>query len=124
MTTKTEGKHFKEFLLSQAPGTLSFETATVANGQNLVAGQVVQLSGANLVACDGLLDTAGDLITDVEGIICDNVDASDGAVAGCTYLARLAEVTDTELTYPTESTAGGEKAATIASLKKLNIRPR
>jgi hypothetical protein len=91
----------------------------------LKAGQVVQLSAGKLIACSGLLDTAGTaLVTAADGILFDAVDASGGDVADCVYIARDAEVKDDLITYPTESTAGGEKAAVVASLKSLHIRPR
>jgi hypothetical protein len=41
----------------------------------------------------------------------DAVDASDGAVSGAVYSKRLTVVKDDDITYPAESTAGGEKAA-------------
>lgn len=126
MTTLSEGKHAGEFLVSEANNTRSRATGTVKSGENLVAGEVVQLDGnGKLVACDGVLDTAGDLVTAVAGIMYDNVDASaSGAnadVAGAVYIARDAEVNGGELTYPTESTAGGEEDATNESLKALGI---
>ncbi|RWQ12348.1 head decoration protein [Mesorhizobium sp.] len=124
MTTLTETVHDGEFLQSEANGFLSRDAATVLSGQNLVAGQVVELSGGKLIACSGLLDTAADLITDVVGIMFAAVDATAGDVADCVYIARDAEVKDDLITYPTETTAGGEKAAVIASLKLLHIRPR
>ncbi|RWH32215.1 MAG: head decoration protein [Mesorhizobium sp.] len=99
------------------------EFATVASGQVLKAGEVVQLEGGKLIAATGLL--SGDaLVTDVIGVMFEAVDASGGDVANCTYIARSAELKDGLLTYPAESTAGGEKAATVASLKKLGIAPR
>lgn len=125
MTTVTETVHAGEFLQSEANGFLSREAATVASGQNLKAGQVVELSAGKLIACSGLLDTAGSsLVTAAVGILFDAVNASAGDVADCVYIAREAEVKDDLITYPTETTAGGEKAAVIASLKALHIRPR
>lgn len=121
MATLTESRHAGEFLISQANGNRSREVATVKSGQDLVAGQVVQFSAGELIAASGDLDTAGDLDTQVAGIIWDNVDATGGAVANCLYIARDAEVKDAALTYPDESTAGGEKAATVASLAALGI---
>lgn len=128
MDPKTEGRHTGEFKVSEAPGTLSRATGTVAKGQNLIAGTVVMLSAGKLVAHDGTLDSAGDVQTPVEGIIWDNVDASatgeDADVPNSVYIDRLAEVADGDLTFPTESTAGGEKAAVIASLLIRNIKTR
>lgn len=124
MAVLTETVHAGAFIQSEANGFLSRETATVKSGEILVAGQVVQFDGVKLVACDGELTTDDDLVTDVAGILFAAVDASDGDVANCVYVARLAEVKDDALTYPAESSDGGEKAAVIASLKKLHIRPR
>ncbi|RWI92860.1 head decoration protein [Mesorhizobium sp.] len=108
------------YLLS---GFHSCEFATVASGQVLKAGEVVQLEGGKLIAATGLL--SGDaLVTDVIGVMFEAVDASGGDVANRCYIARAAELKDGLLTYPAESTAGGEKAATVASLKKLGIAPR
>ncbi|PBB77901.1 hypothetical protein CK218_27755 [Mesorhizobium sp. WSM3879] len=99
------------------------ELATVASGQVLKAGEVVQLQGGKLIAATGEL--SGDVLaTDVAGVMFEAVDASGGDVANCTYIARSAELKDGYLTYPAESTAGGEKVATVASLKKLWIMPR
>jgi hypothetical protein len=124
MTALTEGKHRGEYLGPDYLPQLSFETATVKSGQDLVSGQVVEFDNGQLVACSGLTDTAGDLITAVVGILDDNIDATAGAVAGCVYLARIATVKDNVVTYPTETSDGGEKAAVVASLALLNIRPR
>lgn len=126
MTIKTEGRHAGEFIVSEAEGTRSRDVVTVKSGENLVAGQVVQDDGSgNMIAADGALNTAGDaLVTAVAGIMFDNVDASGGAVDNAVMIARDAEVNDEELTYPNETTAGGEKAATQASLKALGIITR
>lgn len=127
MTVLTEGKHAAAFIVSEANNTRSRKTGTVASGQTLVAGQVVQLSAGKLVAKDGTLNTALEAVTAAEGIMWDNVDASStgplGAtdIAGCVYIARDAEVNGSELTYPTETTAGGEEAAVNASLATLGI---
>ncbi len=130
---KTEGKHAGEFLISEMPGGgdgggLSRDVKTVAKGQNLVAGEIVMLSAGKLVAHDGVLDTPGAVETPVEGILYDNVDASatgeDADVPNSVYIERLAEVADGDLTFPTESTAGGEKVAVIASLLIRNIKTR
>lgn len=126
MTVLTETTHAGAYLGSVVDRQLSFETATVKSGQILKVGEVVEFDGdGKLVAASGDLDTGGDALdTDVAGILHDAVDASAGDVVDCVYLARLATVKDDALTYPVESTAGGEKAAVIASLKKLFIRPR
>lgn len=124
-TSYTEAYHTGAFLISEGDGKISRENATVASGQNLAAGTVVMDNGSGkLVAHDGLLDTAGDVITAAKGILYAAVDASSGDVTNCTYIARLAEVNDNLITYPTESTAGGEKAGVVASLKLLDIITR
>lgn len=121
MTTMTEGRHTAEFVLSEAEGQRSRENGTVASGQDLAAGTVVQDNGSGkLIACSGTLNTAGDLVTAVAGVILAKADASAGDV-DVAYIARDAEVNGNTLTYPTESTAGGEKAATKASLTSLGI---
>ena len=125
MTTKTEGLHAGGFIASEANVTRSRATATVLSGQNLKAGEVVQDDGGGkLIAADGLLNTAGDVITEVIGVLYAPVDASAGDVVGAVYIARDAEVVDADITYPTESTAGGEKVATVASLALLGIIAR
>ena len=121
MTVFTEGRHAAEFLLSEANGQRSRESITVKSGENLAAGQLIELSGGEAVAASGDLESDGTLTTALVGILLYPVDATDGAVAKCAYLARDAEVNDNLVTYPTESTAGGEKAACIASLKALGI---
>lgn len=106
MTTSfTEGKHDGEFILSEANGTLSRETITVASGQNLVDGQVFQLSSGKAVAKDTLLNTAGSFITPPEGIIIGNWNATAGGlgaadVLGVPYIKRYAEVKLSAVTLP------------------------
>lgn len=123
MTTFTEGRHAAEFILSEANGQRSRENGTVASGQDLVAGQVVQLSAGRLVAFTALDDTAGDLITPAVGIMIDACDASGGDTAAA-YLARDAEVNLNLLTYPEETTTGNEEEHTIESLAALGIIAR
>lgn len=122
MTTLTEGKHAGEFIISEANNTRSREVATVASGQNLVAGQAVQLSAGKLIAFTGTLNTDGDVITAPVGILFDNVDASStGAnadVTGCVYIARDAEVALDKLTIPTGT---DENPAAIDALATLGI---
>ena len=128
MTTLTEAIHTGAYLGSVADPQLAFETGTVKSGQNLAAGTVIELDETgDIIACSGVIDSDGVLATDVVGILHAAVDASaSGAnadVPGQVYLARHATVKDDVLTYPTE-TSDGEKAAVIASLAKLDIRPR
>lgn len=129
MTVLTEGKHAGAFLVSEANGTRSRKTGTVAAGQNLVAGQVVQLSAGKLVAKDILANTGNTaLITAPEGIMWDNVDASTAGphagadVAGAVYIARDAEVNGSEMTYPSgDNTAETGKTLINAALATLGI---
>ncbi len=120
MTTLTERQHTGEFLVSEANGSLSRETGTLAQrSAAYVDGTVLSKSGNLLIACEA--DTDG--VTDVVGILYGYVDASGGNTE-CVYIDRLAEVKDELLTYPDESTAGGEKAAAVAGLLALNIKTR
>lgn len=119
-TTLTESARNAGFILSEANGNRSRENGTVASGQNLAAGTVLMDNGAGLLTALTAAGTAGDLDGDAVGILLNAVDASDDDVEGA-YIARDAEVNGNSLTYPTESTAGGEKAATIASLAMLGI---
>ena len=116
MVTKTEALHAGSHIAWEADAQISRETATVLSGQNLVAGELVMLSSGKLVAHDGALTTDGDVVTAVEGIMYDAVDATAGDVAGAVYSKRLSVMKDVDLTYPTETTAGGEKAACQASM--------
>lgn len=140
MPTFTEDIHRAgAFMLSKFPGGYSFERSSVAAGQVLKAGTVVQFvdqfEGADhrkwrlehegmLIACTGELATDGTLVTPVAGVLFESIAASAGAVSARDYIAREAEVKGFMLIYPEESTAGGEKAAVIASLRKLNIAVR
>jgi hypothetical protein len=126
MTVLTEGKHRGEFIVSEANNTRSRKTGTVALGQNLVAGQLVALSGGSLIAMPGTLDTAGALTATCVGVLFDNYDATtDGdagaAIAGAVYIDRDAEVLGAELTYPTETTDGDEAALCNVQLAALGI---
>lgn len=125
---KEEGRRPHEVILSEWDhGSLSIETGLVKQGEKLEAGTVLMFDGTKLVAHNGVLDTLGDVDQPVAGILLDNVDASEtghNADTPAVYLARLAEVKDGLVIYPTESTEGGEKAAVIRSLATLFIRPR
>lgn len=124
MTVFTEAAHTAEFILSEANGHRSRENGTLASGENLAAGTVLMDNGAGkLVEFDGATNTAGDLVTEAAGILLAATDASS-ADTEVAYIARDAEVNLKLLTYPAESTAGGEEANTIASLKLLGIIAR
>ena len=127
MTIKSEGPHRGEFLLSEEPGDRSRDVVTVAQGQNLPAGRIVQVSGNNVVAADGLSDSDGNLIATVAGILYDNVDASaDGSNADTPAVIINADATvmRSKLTYPDETSDGNEQALLDAALLALGIKVR
>lgn len=109
-----------DFIITMQDGHLSVENGVLSSGQNLPAGTILQASGDELVALDGNLTTAGAVVTAAKGILMYSTDATDADQA-IAYVARLAEVNGRALSFPTESTAGGEKAAAIASLAALDI---
>lgn len=120
MTTLTEGRHAAEFILSEANGHRSRENGTLVSGQDLAAGTVLMDNGAGKLTALTAAGTAADLDGEAVGILLAATDASDGDVEAA-YIARDAEVNGNSLTYPTESTAGGEETAAIASLALLGI---
>lgn len=125
--TYTQGPRAAEFILSEANGSRSRENGTVAQGQNLAAGQVVMMSAGKLVAHDGTLDGNDDVVTAAAGVLIHNVDASStgqNADVAAAYVARDAEVNGNLLVFPTESSDGGERVAVVASLETLGIRVR
>jgi hypothetical protein len=126
MTVYTQDHRNWEFVLSEANGQRSRENGIVKAGQGVLkAGTVVQFDASaptKLVAADGIHDGNGNLATAVAGIIAHDIDATSTDVP-VAYIARDAEIKDAFLVYPTES-AGGEKAATIKSLKYLGIAVR
>ncbi len=126
MTTLTEPLHTGGFIVSEANGERSREIATVVSGQDLVAGQVVQLdANGKLTAADGIPNSDdSDLDTDVIGIMHAAVDATSGDVTEAVYIARDAEVNDADITYPDESSPGTEKDQTVVSLALLGIIAR
>lgn len=126
MSTKTEGKHAGEFIISEANGELSRETITVASGQNLVDGQAFQLSSGKAVAKDAVVNTAGLFVTPLKGFIIGNHNRTstgpDGAAdeVGVPYIARLAEVKAAALTLP----SGKETLAKADALANFLIQSR
>lgn len=123
----TEPKHAGEFIISEANGELSREKITVASGQNLVDGQLFQLSSGKAVAKDTLLNTAGSFITPIEGIIIGNHNRTstgpDGAAdeVGVAYIKRLAEVKIAAVTYPAGTPQIAEAKLELAAAGKLII---
>lgn len=124
MTTQTMGPRDEEFILAELDGGISRSNKTLKLGQNLEAGTVLQDYGdGKLIAHAGALNTAGDVVVAVAGILCRTTDATD-ADTDVAVLDQDAAVKDPFLIYPTESTAGGEKAAVIESLASLGIKVR
>lgn len=120
MTTLTETAHAAEFILSEANGQRSRANGTLVTGQDLAAGTVLMDNGSDKLTAFTASGETGD---DAVGILLYNVDATDADVE-VSYIARDAEVNLKLLTYPAETTDGGEEAATIASLAALNIITR
>ncbi|RWQ35517.1 MAG: head decoration protein [Mesorhizobium sp.] len=124
MTTQTMGARDEEFILAELDGALSRSNATLKLGENLAAGTVLEDDGAGkLIACSGDLATDGTLVTAVAGILCRTTDATD-ADTDVAILDDTSAVKDDLVVYPTESTAGGEKVAVVASLLALGIKVR
>lgn len=113
MTTLTEGARAAAFILSEANGMRSRAAGTVKSGEVLSAGQLVKADGAELVA---YTDGATPL-----GVLIYNVDATDGAVAHCAYIARDAEVNGNMIVYPAENSAGTVESTAITALAALGI---
>lgn len=119
MTVYTESKHAGEFIVSQANGALSREAATLTSGQKVVDGTVMAFATGKLVAMEGDdIDSEG--ASNLAGIVIGNWDASatgtNADILQVPYIARVAEVNDALLTYPAESSEGGEKVAVVAAL--------
>ena len=125
-TSFTEPNHMEEFLASEGNGSISREVITVASGQNLKAGQPLQLSSGKAVAATGTVNTAGAIVTPVAGILAQDADASaSGAnadIPGVPYIARLAEVVDSLVVYNGVGTT--QKNAIKADLLRLLIVQR
>jgi hypothetical protein len=85
MTVKTELQHMGEFLVGEMDGTISREKGTLASGQIVTDGTVLQLVSGKLHAATG---ANGEV---VKGIAYGSHDASAGDIT-IPYIARLAEV--------------------------------
>lgn len=119
MTVYTEGTHAAEFILSEANGNRSRDNGTLASGQNLTAGTVVQWNADNkLVVFDGTRDSGGGLDPQAAGILIYDGDASDGDLE-VAYLARDCEVNVNLITFPAL-----HQDDTVASLKTIGIVAR
>lgn len=119
-TFGTEGTHAGEFIVSEANGSRSRETATVTSGENLVAGAVVATVGGKLVEFDDNGAGGAEIAT---GVLFDAVDASLADVVGAVVIVRDAEVNLSELQWG----AGQLQAdidAGVAELATLGIIAR
>ena len=107
----TEGTHAGEFLISEAPGTLSRERVTIKSGQNLTAGTVLWK-----ITADGKYKAVDNAASDgsqtATGILYEAVDASAADKDG-TMIARLAEVTAAEIVWPSSEDPSDQAADTL-----------
>jgi hypothetical protein len=129
MSTKTETQHKGEFLVSEAPGTLSREQGILSSGQNVVDGQVLKWSGTELIAAAGTINSADENTEDIAGVAYGAVNASstgpNGAVdSPVVYIARLAEVKLANLTLYTAAADADKTAAMKAALLEKFIQVR
>lgn len=123
---KDEGKYAGEFILSEANGYRSREEVTLAEGENVKAGEVLGkvTASSKYVAWD---PAASDGSETIAGVSYANVDASasgngDEAI---TIVARDAEVDVGALTYADEDSAGnGGKDNAVSQLADLGIIAR
>ena len=124
MTTLNEGQHTGEFVVSVVDAgegsTLCFESGTLKSGDSVVDGQPVILESGEIRPAVGSVDTAGDSDEAIVGLAYGAFDATGGAIP-ITYVARLAEVNEDLLHYPTTSDQATTNAAITAALKALFI---
>lgn len=113
MTAITEKAHAGEFILSLGNGNVSIDNGTLASGQNLPAGAVLQLSGGNWT------EVLGGDEADAAGVLLSAVDATDGALP-CAVVVRQAEVSGPQLQWNDGSPAVDTDAAS-AALTALGI---
>lgn len=106
MTVFTEGRHPAEFVLSEANGQRSRDTASA--GGSFDVGEVLKLSGSDLVSYNGSGTVVGVALYAAE---------SGDEVA---YIGRDAEVNGKLLTS-SEQTDGEIQAAAITGLKALHV---
>lgn len=122
MTTLTEGTHAGEFLLSEAPGTLSRETVTIASGSGAItAGMVlgkITASGKYKPYDDDNVD--GSEVA--AAIAWDNVDATSADVA-VAAIVRDAEVRLSALQWAATNDAT-DKTNGLADLVAAHIIAR
>jgi len=130
MSTKTETKHAGEFIMHEYPLHYCRNSRVVPSGQNLVDGQLVQLSGANIIAKNTTMNTAATAYTTaIEGIVIGNWDRTASGPDGAAdtnlpvpYLARgPAIVREGSLTFPAGTP---QKAVAITDLAAKGILVR
>jgi len=116
-----EARHAGEFLVSEAEGTRSRDTITIASSVALEAGTVlgkITASGKyklhDAAASDGTENAAGVLLS--------AVDASGGDAIGVAIL-RDAEVDTNALTFKS-GISGANKTAALDALKALGVIAR
>jgi hypothetical protein len=113
-STLTEGKHKAECLISEANGSRSRDKATLLDGQVIVDGQIVTLSGGKYQAAVGT-ETASTLAVALGNY--KDVNADQDIVV----LKRDCEVRESVLTVTGNS---GNRTTAIASLLTLGIVAR
>jgi len=124
MTTKSEGKHTGEFIVSEAPGTGSRDTGTLTVPANttLEAGTVVGQVGSSskYVQFDDTLSDGGQTAA---GVLYDTtINDTDAAVdvEGAVIVNLNAEVRAADLVWG----AGADSAAGLVDLRALGIKAR
>jgi hypothetical protein len=118
--TLTEGKHTAEFVVSQAPGTLSVDAVTIVLGQDRKAGDVmgkITASGKYKIYDNAAVD--GSEVA--AGILWGDVDATAADKPG-TLLERLAEVRAADLGWNGQAQPAID--AGLADLLAKNIKAR
>lgn len=115
MAELTEGRHSGEFLLSTGNGNISFDNATLAEG-NLAAGTVLGIVDGDYVALDP--GSSGD-DAEAVAILLSKTDATDDPKP-CAVVARQAEVIGAALVWP-EGISDPDKATAIAELAAKGI---
>lgn len=115
MTTLTDHLRGEAFIASEGNGTISREKGTLASGQNLTAGTLLQGPTTAMVRLAADETCIGILIGDV--------DASDGALPAA-YLSNDAEVVGSKLIYAADTTGTDEAVTGAASLALLRIKVR
>ena len=120
MTVFTEVAHDAEFILSEASGSRSRDSANVSAGVDLAAGTVIMDGGSGtLVAWTGDEITNG-LEDEALGVLIPAVDTSVTLLPiAAAYISRDAEVNLNLLTYP-----AGTQAKMIQSLALRGIITR